>query len=266
MVQTFASTMPPMIVLDDFSFRYSGSTRGLKNICLKVARGDSIAVVGENGAGKSTLVKCMVGILSGTGKYEYEGKQVDCKIRRVLWKKIGMVFQNPSDQLFCPSCREEVAFGPRQMKLTESDIKGRVNEALEAVGLSGFDERSPHLLSAGERKRLAIASVLSMKPEVLILDEPTANLDPHSEELLIQVLSKLDITKILITHDLPLVLALCERTVVLQGGKIVKDYSSAEFAVDEQLVSVNGLDYTFKNDCLMEMSVQQEIALYDARR
>lgn len=256
-----SSSIPPMLALENFSFRYPASPSGIIDICLKINRGESIAIIGENGAGKSTLARCLVGILSGTGRYEVEGMLLNRRSQRTLWKRIGMVFQNPSDQLFCPSCGDEVAFGPRQMKLSKAAIEARVDEALEAVGLAGFKERSPLQLSAGERKRLAIAAVLSMRPEVLILDEPSANLDPHSEKLLIELLSSLDITKIIITHDLPLAQALCERTVVLHGGKIIRDYSTVEFSMDRQLVSVNGLDYTFKNDCLMEITDLQETAL-----
>jgi energy-coupling factor transporter ATP-binding protein EcfA2 len=202
-----------------------------------------------------------MGILAGKGIHELRGERVKSKRRHELWRHIGMVFQNPSDQLFTPSCREEVAFGPRQLGLSKAQIEERVFQALDAVGLRGFEQRVPHHLSSGERKRLAIASVLSMRPRVLILDEPTANLDPASEEALFEIIHQLDVTKIIISHDIPLIMALCERTVVLHKGRIIRDYSSNEFQHDDQLFSINGLDYTYRNTCHQEIIALQNGSL-----
>ena len=246
-----------LLLLEDYSYRYPDGTWGLRNVSFSVREGENIAVVGENGAGKSTLARCLIGISTGRGEHRFDGKPVAAKNSNDLWRQVGMVFQNPSDQLFCPSCREEVAFGPKQMRLGRDEIARRVEEALHAVRLSGYEDRVPHHLSGGERKRLAIAAVLSMKPRVLILDEPTASLDPQSEELLVAILQKLDITKILITHDMELILALCPRTVVLHQGRIIRDYPSADFQHDEHLISINGLDYTYKNDCCREIMALQ---------
>lgn len=255
-----------LLLLHDYSYRYPDGTWGLRNVSFTVREGENVAIVGENGAGKSTLARCLMGIIAGMGRHELDGKPITPKNRSDLWRHLGMVFQNPSDQLFCPSCQEEVAFGPRQMGLPPEEVKLRTKEALEAVRLTGYEHRVPHHLSAGERKRLAIAAVLGMKPRVLILDEPTAHLDQRSEELLVEILQRLDITKILISHDMPLIMALCRRTVVLHEGKIIRDYESAELQHDEHLISINGLDYTYKNACCREiMALQQDFEAGQSR-
>lgn len=172
-----------------------------------------------------------------------------------------MVFQDPADQLFCPSCREEVAFGPRQLGLSANEVRTRVQEALEMVRLEGFEDRVPHHLSAGERKRLALASILSMRPRVLILDEPTANLDPQSEEVLCEILGNLDVTRIVISHDMDIIAMTCARTLVMHRGRLIRDYPTRAFTSDEHLISINGLDYTFKNQCCKEIMQLQKTSL-----
>lgn len=248
-----SKTSQPLIRLSDLSFAYPDGTWGVRDVSLEIDEGAGIAVVGENGAGKSTLVRCLMGIISGNGEYIFNDKVVSGRYRKELWRHVGMVFQDPADQLFCPSCWEEVAFGPKQLKLNANEVDARVEQALSKVRLSGYEDRVPHHLSAGERKRLAIATVLSMRPRVLILDEPSANLDPHSEELLMEILRELQATKIVITHDIFLVSSLCERTLVMHGGKVIRDYATEEFERDEHLVSINGLDYNFKNQCCREI-------------
>lgn len=243
----------PLIRLSGFSFLYPDGTWGVRDVNLEISQGSNVAVVGENGAGKSTLVRCLMGILEGSGDYVFDDKQVSNRFRKDLWRYVGMVFQDPADQLFCPSCWEEVAFGPKQLRLSTEEVEARVEEALSLVRLTGYEDRVPHHLSAGERKRLSLAAVLSMRPQVLFLDEPTANLDPHGEELLLEILNRLEATKILITHDIFLVSNLCERTIVMHGGKVIRDYLTAEFEGDEHLISINGLDYKFKNACCQEI-------------
>ncbi|MFZ2446535.1 MAG: energy-coupling factor transporter ATPase [Syntrophobacteraceae bacterium] len=258
--------MPPaaengsLISIEDYSFRYPGGIWGLRDVTLAIRRGEDLAIVGENGAGKSTLAHCLVGVLSGEGTHLFLGKPVKPGPKSQLWRKVGIVFQNPADQLFCPSCAEEVAFGPRQMGLPKGEVRRRVSEALEMVKLEGFDDRVPLHLSAGERKRLAVAAALSMNPEVLILDEPTAHLDPYSEELLVEILVRLPLTKILISHDIPLIRALCQRVAVLHKGKVARDYGLEEFTHDQHLISMNGLDYTYRNHCHEEILALQKAA------
>ncbi|MEN6437357.1 MAG: energy-coupling factor transporter ATPase [Syntrophobacter sp.] len=250
----------PLIELSGYSYRYPDGSRGIREMDLSIREAESIAILGENGAGKSTLVSCIAGIRTGDGKYVFDGDIVSKKERKELWRHIGIVFQDPADQLFCPSCREEVAFGPKQLKLSKDETRTRVEEALALVRLTGFEDRVPHKLSAGERKRLSIAAVLAMKPRVLILDEPTANLDPQSEQLLCEILLHLPVTKILISHDIDIISILSERTVVMHEGRIIRDYPTSFFLRDEHLISLNGLDYTLKNACCREIMKLQEAA------
>lgn len=247
-----------LIHMSHYSYRYPDGTRGIREIALSILEGESVAIVGENGAGKSTLVSCLAGILEGEGAYFFDGNPVSEKFRKNLWRHVGIAFQDPADQLFCPSCFEEVAFGPKQLRLPSDEWKSRVVESLELVRLSGYENRVPHHLSAGERKRLALAAVLAMRPRVLILDEPTANLDPSSEELFCDILRALPVTKILISHDIHIISLLCERTMVMHQGRLIRDYPTPAFLHDDRLISVNGLDYTLKNACCREILRLQE--------
>lgn len=239
----------PLIELQHYSFRYPDGTQGLHDVNLSIFKGDTMALVGENGAGKSTLAGCLLGLNRGQGYFFVNGEKVDNGQRSSLWRRVGMVFQNAADQLFTPSCREEVAFGPSRMGLKGRELQERVEEALSTVRLQDFADKVPLNMSGGERKRLAIAAVLAMRPEVLILDEPTAGLDPRGEELLMEILQGLGLTTLLITHDLFFLERLTTRTVVMHGGEIIRDYSTAEFLADDHLQSVNGLDYAYKADC-----------------
>jgi energy-coupling factor transporter ATP-binding protein EcfA2 len=222
--------------------------------------GESVAIVGENGAGKSTLISCIAGILEGEGSYRFEGNPVEGELKEGLWRKIGLVFQDPADQLFCPTCREEVAFGPRRLGLSPDEVDSCVEESLRRVRLDSLQDRVPHHLSAGERKRIALAAVLGMQPRLLILDEPTANLDPQSEELLCRILGEVASTRILVSHDIDIIALLCRRTIVMHQGRVIRDYPTAEFIGDRSLVSINGLDYTFKNACCQEILRLQDRA------
>lgn len=251
----------PLIELQHYAYRYPDGTPGVNDINLSLCAGDSLALIGENGAGKSTLAHCLLGLLTprqGEGYYLLDGRPLAAGEEQQLWRRVGMVFQNAADQLFCPSCWEEVAFGPQQLGLHADVVAERVERALAQVQLRGYEERPPLHLSGGERKRLAIAAALSLQPEVLILDEPTASLDPRSEQLLLAILEALPIAKVLITHDLFFVHRLSRRTVVLHQGRIIRDYATSEFLADEHLQAVNGLDYTYKNSCYQEIAALQQ--------
>lgn len=239
----------PLLELQHYSFRYPDGTLGLDDVNLCLGRGDNLALVGENGAGKSTLAACLLGLNRGEGFFFVDGQPVRHDRKNGLWRRVGMVFQNSADQLFTPSCREEVAFGPSRMGVRGEDLRKRVDEALARVHLDGFGDKVPLNMSGGERKRLAIAAALAMEPEILILDEPTAGLDPHGEELLMNILLELGLSTILITHDLFFIERLTSRTVVMHRGTIIRDYQTTEFLVDDHLQSVNGLDYAYKSDC-----------------
>ena len=255
-----AEAARPLIELQHYWYRYPDDTPGVSDINLSLFAGETVALIGENGAGKSTLAHCLLGLLTprkGEGYYLLDGKPLAEGAAQLLWRRVGMVFQNAADQLFCPSCWEEVAFGPQQLGLAADEVADRVRRALAQVRLTGFEERPPLHLSGGERKRLAIAAALSLEPEVLILDEPTASLDPRSEQLLMEILEGLAITKVLITHDLFFVHRLSRRTLVLHQGRIIRDYGTHEFLADEHLQAVNGLDYTYKNSCYQEIQTLQ---------
>jgi energy-coupling factor transporter ATP-binding protein EcfA2 len=210
----------PLIQFKNFSYIYPNGTVGLNAVDLTIQKGERLALLGENGAGKSTLANCLTGIASGTGSYIFNGRTITAKNRKRLWKDVGIIFQDSADQLFCPTCREEVAFGLKQRKLPESEIRQRVHEALALVHLEGFAERVPLDMSGGERKRLAIASVICLQPQVLIMDEPTAGLDPQGEEMFLNIIQELDMTQILISHDLFLIAQHCRKAVIMTGGTI----------------------------------------------
>jgi energy-coupling factor transport system ATP-binding protein len=248
---------PPFLELQHYSFRYPDGTLGLQDINLSIGNGDTLALVGENGAGKSTLAACLLGLNHGDGYFFVDGQPVNNSRRNNLWQRVGMVFQNAADQLFTSSCREEVAFGPSRMGVKGQDLRKRVDEALARVQLNGFADKVPLHMSGGERKRLAIAAALAMRPELLILDEPTAGLDPNGEELLMEILQGLEMATILIAHDLFFIEQLATRTVVMHQGAIIRDYSTIEFLTDGHLQSVNGLDYTYKSDCLQRIMALQ---------
>ncbi|MEW6428846.1 MAG: ABC transporter ATP-binding protein [Thermodesulfobacteriota bacterium] len=235
--------------LRNYLFHYPDNTVALKEINLAVREGEKIALVGENGAGKSTLAGVLLGLHEGHGDYFYQGQPVTSRLKKKLWQRVGIVFQNAADQLFCPSCREEVAFGPVQLGLAAAEVERRVTAALHRVQLDGCEERVPLNMSGGERKRLAVAAVLALEPEVLILDEPTAGLDPQGEEMLLAILEQLPMTTILITHDIFFITRLSRRTIVLHQGRIIRDYATADFLADQHLQSANDLDFTFRNDC-----------------
>ncbi len=242
-------TAPPLLELQHYSFTHPDGTPGIRDINLAIHDHETIALIGENGAGKSTLASCLLGINRGRGYFLYRGRELDFRQRGRLWREVGMVFQHCADQLFCPSCWEEVAFGPQQLGLCDDEVADRVAAALAKVRLNGFEERVPLNMSDGERKRLAIAAAMAMGPNLLILDEPTAGLDPANEELLMDILEEMRIARLLITHDLFFINRLSRRAVVIHEGQIIRDYLTADFLADDHLETVSGLDYTYKNAC-----------------
>jgi len=234
--------MRPALEIRGLSYSYPDGTRALEGIDLKVFEGERVALVGPNGAGKTTLLLHLNGLLRGEGQIMVFGRPLD---RRSLWtirKEVGLVFQDPDDQLFMPQVFDDVAFGPLNLGLPEAEVRERVAEALRIVGMEGAAERPPHHLSLGERKRIALATVLAMRPRLLALDEPTGNLDPKGRRELIALLQRLKGTLIIATHDLELVLELCPRAVLLYQGKVVADGLARELLGDERLMLAHGLE------------------------
>ncbi|MFH1662732.1 MAG: ABC transporter ATP-binding protein, partial [Chloroflexota bacterium] len=215
--------------------------QALKDINLTIYKGESVAVMGPNGAGKSTLILHFNGILQSNSSVSLLGKPVDnCNLRWVR-SKVGLVFQTPDDQLFSPTVFDDVAFGPVNMGYAKAEVQQAVTQALDAVGMKGFEKRSSHHLSVGEKKRIAIATVLSMSPEILVIDEPTGNLDPRGKWAFVEVLKHLPVSKVIISHDLEVVRALCRRVVVIEGGSIVADGATDDILADKKLLAAHGL-------------------------
>lgn len=232
----------PVLEVRDLYHRYPHlDSNALDKINLKVFKGERVAVLGANGAGKSTLFKHLNGILRPlSGEILIKGEKMTKKNLRTCRETVGIVFQDPDDQVLAPSVEEDVAFGPINMGLSRNEVEKRVKEALEMVGLTGFEERAPHHLSGGQKKLVAIAGILAMRPEVIVLDEPTAGLDPLSSarvlELIMKMNSELGITMLLSTHDVDVVPYFAERVFVLHHGRLEADGSPNEIFSDPELL------------------------------
>ena len=231
-----------VVQVDDLRFSYPDGHVALRGISLKLCPGDKVALVGPNGAGKSTLMLHLNGILNGHGNIDVGGVRLTKDNLPAIRAMVGLVFQNPDDQLFSPTVFEDVAFGPLHMGLPEADVIARVDKALEAVRMSAYRDRLSHHLSVGEKKRIAIATVLSMDPRILILDEPSAGLDPRARRTLINLLRELPITMLVSTHDMKLVEELFPRTIVMDDGLIVADGRTKEILEDEKLLNEHCLE------------------------
>jgi cobalt/nickel transport system ATP-binding protein len=227
-------------------FAYPDGTQALFGVDLEIERGERVALLGPNGAGKTTLVMHLNGIhLAQSGSVAIGGLPVEKQHLKEIRRRVGIVFQDPDDQLFMPTVREDVAFGPANMGMGGDELEGRVQAALEAVGMEGFVDRAPHHLSFGQRRRVAVATVLAMEPEILVLDEPSSNLDPAGRRELSDILRSLDITMLMVTHDLPYALELCPRALVLNEGLVVGDGSTVDILSDDELMRANRLELPF---------------------
>ena len=225
------------------NYSYPDGTRALEGIDLDVRVGERVALVGPSGAGKSTLLLHLNGVLTGTGTVRILGQSLDGGNIREIRRQVGMVFQDPNDQLFCPTVLEDVAFGPLNLGVPSEEIPRHVERALRDVGLEqSVRFRSSHHLSLGERKRAALAAVLAMEPAILALDEPTSNLDPRNRRHLIELVGGLPATLLLATHDLEMALALCSRLVVMDRGRTWADGETRSLLSDPKLMEDHGLE------------------------
>jgi cobalt/nickel transport system ATP-binding protein len=238
--------MFPSLEIKNLAFAYPDGNQALFGIDLKIEKGERVALLGPNGAGKTTLVLHLNGIHETQhGEVLIAGTKVDNANKetlKLIRSKVGIVFQDPDDQLFMPTVEEDVAFGPYNMGLRGQELEDVVNESLNAVGMLEYKDRPPHHLSFGQRRRVAVATVLAMKPEILILDEPSSNLDPASRRELAEILESLKITVLMVTHDLPYAYELCERSVILSKGKIVADDLTKNILSNQELLSNNRLE------------------------
>jgi cobalt/nickel transport system ATP-binding protein len=224
-------------------YAYPDGTEALKGVSFRVEHGGSVALVGANGAGKSTLLLHLNGYLPATrGEVRIGDAPLTRETAVFARRSVGMVFQNPDDQLFMPTVGEDVAFGPLNAGLPPDQVELRVATALERVGMAHVRDRPPYRLSAGEKRAVAIATVLAMTPDILVMDEPSSNLDPRSRRGLIELLRSFEHTKILATHDLEMVVEVCDRVIVLDGGRVVADGPTAVLLNDEALMLAHGLE------------------------
>jgi cobalt/nickel transport system ATP-binding protein len=239
----------PVLDVRGLAYAYSDGHQALYGVDLHVHRGERVALLGPNGAGKTTLVLHLNGILTpGRGSVDVCGLPVSRPNLQEIRRRVGVVFQDPDDQLFMPTVRDDVAFGPANLGIRGAELEARVADALDRVGMGAFADRPPHHLSFGQRRRVAVATVLAMRPEILVLDEPSSNLDPTSRRELADILRGLDVTVLMVTHDLPYALELCPRSVVLSDGVIVADGATDEVLTDEAMMRAHRLELPFGFD------------------
>jgi cobalt transport protein ATP-binding subunit len=238
--------MNSAIEISDLKYRYHDGTEALRGISFSVAAGECVALLGPNGSGKSTLLLHLNGILpekpSAESGVKILGQPLAIENLETIRRQVGLLFQDPDDQLFCPTVEEDVAFGPQQLGLSEEAIASRVEQALAQVRLEGFGHRATHHLSHGEKRRVCLAGVLACEPAVLVLDEPTSDLDPRGRREFKALLRQIPATKLIATHDLELAVELCDRAVVLDRGEVVAQGPVRELLNDEPLMLAHGLE------------------------
>jgi cobalt/nickel transport system ATP-binding protein len=239
----------PVLDVRGLAYAYADGHQALYGVDLHVHRGERVALLGPNGAGKTTLVLHLNGILvPGRGSVRVCGMEVVRPNLQEIRRRVGVVFQDPDDQLFMPTVRDDVAFGPANLGLRGDALERRVADALGQVGMAEYADRPPHHLSFGQRRRVAVATVLAMEPEILVLDEPSSNLDPTSRRELADILLGLDVTVLMVTHDLPYALELCPRSVVLSDGVVVADGPTVDVLGDEATMRAHRLELPFGFD------------------
>lgn len=232
-----------IVEFKDVFFNYPDGTEALSGISLRIVHGESVGIVGANGSGKSTLLLHMNGcLMPSKGAVVIGDLYLNKKTRQEIRKKVGVVFQNPDDQLFMPSVFDDVAFGPLNLGLTPDKVQERANKALETVGASHLRDKPPHHLSAGQKSSVAIASVIAMEPDILVMDEPASSLDPKSRRYVITLLKAFRHTKVIASHDLDLILDVCERCIVIKEGRVMADGKTAAILSDKILLEENNLE------------------------
>ena len=238
--------MKTAVHISNLHFKYPDGKMALHGVSFSIHEGECVGLIGPNGSGKSTLLLHLNGILpesfQGTPTISIMERPLDRASVGAIRRDVGLLFQDPDDQLFCPTVYEDVAFGPKQFGLPDDEIHTSIQNALEQTDLLGFENRSPHHLSGGEKKRVCLAGVLACQPKILALDEPTSNLDPRGKRKLKKILQSLRATQIIATHDLELVVELCSRTIILDQGRIIADGATNELLGNEELMLKHGLE------------------------
>lgn len=236
----------PVLEIEGLAYAYPDGRQALFGVDLVLGRGERVALLGPNGAGKTTLVLHLNGIHSaGAGSVTVGGMPVRDPHLPEIRRRVGIVFQDPDDQLFMPTVHDDVAFGPANLGIRGTELEDRVAHALRAVGMSEMADRAPHHLSFGQRRRVAVATVLAMDPDILVLDEPSSNLDPAARRELAQILQSLEITVLMVTHDMPYAAQLCERSVILSGGIVAADGPTHEILSDHDLLTEHRLELPY---------------------
>lgn len=239
-----------IISIDNLKYSYNDGTHALNGVSLKIEEGESVALIGPNGAGKSTLIKHLIGVLwPSEGEITVAGRLLEKSSIWDIRSILSIVFQNPDDQIFCTTVEEDIAFGPINLGCSDEEVEERVKYALEKVGILDIAKKPAYHLSGGQKKKVAIAIALSMKPRVVVMDEPTANLSPESEEEFIKIINDLSITKVIISHDIPILAQTCQRVILLKDGEIILDSPMKEFLQNEKLIVEHGFDFSFKCKC-----------------
>ncbi len=233
----------------DYSYKYPDGTAAIDRINLRIEHGQKVALIGPNGAGKSTLLLAMAGFVRGTGRVFVDGVEVNSKNLKRIRTSIGCCLDNPDDQLFMPTLRDDVAFGPLNMGLGEKEAENRVYEALKTVGLEDMADKAPHHLSAGQKRAAAVATILSMKPKIITFDEPDGSLDPRHRNNLAELLKGLKQTLIIATCNIDFAYTVTNRVVLMDEGRIIADDDAEKIMFDEFLMFKHGLEPPRKRIC-----------------
>lgn len=236
-----------MINVNHLSIIYPDGHKAIDDISFHIDKGQKVAIIGANGAGKSTLLMSLVGInMPAPENVVIDNIALNKNSLSDIRAKIGVVFQNPDDQLFMTKVYDDIAFGPRNYGVPEAEIAGRIDDILEALGINHLQDRMPHRLSGGEKRSVALASVLSMHPDILLLDEPSSSLDPRARKKLLAILEGLPQTQLIATHDLDMALDICDRVIILKDGRIGADGQPKDILTNERLLQKNGLELPFR--------------------
>jgi cobalt/nickel transport system ATP-binding protein len=232
----------PLLTVSNLAYAYGDGTHALDDVTFSVAPGERVGIIGPNGSGKSTLLLCLGGLFFGRGNVTIEGLQLTSATARRLRSHLGLVFQSPDDQLFMPTLEDDLAFGPVNLGLSQPQVHERVHRVADQFALSGMLDKAPHHLSMGQKRSAAIAAVLAMEPSILLMDEPSSNLDPRGRRQLMRALADLPAAMLIASHDLALVAALCTRIVLLDGGRIVTEGPTTAILGDATLMEAHGLE------------------------